>query len=71
MILSDIAREWQAEHGIQALAALHEADPEVPVVFFIGALNRSWGTPPGAFGITKDPGELLHLILDVLERRRV
>jgi hypothetical protein len=29
------------------------------------------GTPPGAFGITNRPDELIHLVLDVLERERV
>jgi CheY-like chemotaxis protein len=70
VLLSDIDREGQSDHGIQALAALHEADPIVPVVFFIRSLDRSLRTPLGAFGITNDPGELLHLILDVLERAR-
>ena len=71
VLLSDIVREGRTDHGIQALPALREAGPMVPVVFFIRSLDPSLGTPPGAFGITNDPGELLHLILDVLERRRV
>jgi CheY-like chemotaxis protein len=71
VLLSDVAREGQSREGIRALPALRETAENVPVVFYVGSVDRAAGTPAGAFGITNDPGELLHLILDVLERRRV
>jgi len=40
----------------------------VPVIFYIGYPDPSKGVPPHAFGITHRPDELLHLIMDALER---
>jgi len=41
----------------------------MPVVFYVGAFNRTEGIPPGAFAITNRPDELLHSVFDILERR--
>lgn len=69
LAISDIAREGKDTAGVDALPALHSAAPETPVVFYIGQ-PPTRGVPVGAFGITNRPDELLHLILDVLERSR-
>jgi hypothetical protein len=40
------------------------------VIFYVGSSDPESEPPSGAFGITADPSELLHLVLDVLERSR-
>jgi CheY-like chemotaxis protein len=71
LILSDISRCGSNRHGLDALPRLRAASPGTPVVFYIGRVAREAGVPPGAFGITDHPGELLHLVMDALERRRL
>lgn len=66
-IISDIGRD-SGPSGLAALPALHAAAPGVRVIFYVGSLTA--GTPAGAFGIANDPEELLHLLMDVLARRR-
>lgn len=67
-VISDIERD-SGPSGIETLAALRLSGPATPFIFYVGALTP--GLPPGAFGITNDPEELLHLLLDALGRRRV
>jgi hypothetical protein len=35
----------------------------------VGNFNAQDGVPLGAFGITNRPDELLHLVLDIVERK--
>ena len=70
VILSDIARGADPAAGLAILPALREQGSDVPVIFYVGDLTPERGVPPGAFGITNRPDELLHLLLDALERRR-
>lgn len=43
---------------------------DCPVVFYVGEVDPKKGTPVYAFGLTNRPDELVHLILDILERTR-
>lgn len=70
LILSDIARPGGASEGLDDLNGLKALAPDVPVIFYILHLKPD-GVPPGAFGITARPDELLHLCMDALERRRL
>jgi CheY-like chemotaxis protein len=70
LVLSDMGRGAQPAAGLALLPALKERGREVPVIFYVGNLEPERGVPPGAFGITNRPDELLHLILDALERVR-
>jgi CheY-like chemotaxis protein len=69
VIVSDVDRAGNASEGIAALPLLHEVAPDTPVVLYVGQLQAR-GVPVGAFGITNRPDELLHLVLDVVERTR-
>ncbi len=76
VVISDIGRDNPTDKsGLAFLHALRSGDqsrkPEAntPVVFYVGNFNAKLGTPAGAFGITNRPDELLHFVLDVLERR--
>ena len=43
----------------------------IPVVFYIDEFRVESGTPPGAFGVTDRPDELLQLVLDALAHTRI
>ena len=69
LILSDIARE-HSSNGLKMLKEFRKEDYKTPVIFYIGVIKPEKGVPAGAFGITNRPDELLHLTMDVLERKR-
>ena len=68
LILSDIRRGDDGEAGTNFLQVLIDEGRRMPVVFYVGQVAGP--TPPGAFGITDSPDELVHLVLDALARRR-
>lgn len=70
VVVSDIAREGRSDEGVRALAEFSVRAPGLPILLYVGYLNSD-SVPRGAFGITNDPNELLHLLLDALERSRV
>jgi CheY-like chemotaxis protein len=69
LILSDMDRDGKPDAGLQMLAHLPSGSP--PVVFYVGRVDKGRQVPLGAFGIADLPEPLLHLVLDVLERRRI
>ena len=71
LILSDVSRQGISREGIDALPRLTVAAAGTAVVFYVGRVDHAAGVPPGAFGITNRPDELLHLVMDALERRRL
>ena len=71
LILSDIKREGIPDEGVTALPRLRQVALATPVVIYVGRVERERGTPAGASGLTNRADELLHLVLDVLERRRL
>jgi|APTNR8051073442_1049403.scaffolds.fasta_scaffold00076_85 CheY-like chemotaxis protein len=70
IVLSDLKRGDDATAGLTMLAKLRESHPTLPVVFYVGEFDAGRGVPPFAFGLTNRPDELLHLILDILARRK-
>jgi CheY-like chemotaxis protein len=68
LIVSDMARQGQQDAGIEFLSVLRTEGFDTPVVFYIGRVDGGRPTPVSAFAITDRPDELLHLVLDVLER---
>jgi CheY-like chemotaxis protein len=69
-IISDISRGSSNSAGLDALPDLGQTSNGTPVILYVGAVEPR-GVPPGAFGITARPDELLHLCMDVVERRRL
>jgi CheY-like chemotaxis protein len=55
-------------NGITFHQQLVAENIDVPTIFYIGFAKRQKGVPPFAFGITNSPVELLHLVMDVVER---
>jgi CheY-like chemotaxis protein len=70
VVVSDIARPESARAGLDSLPEIRQAYPGAPVIFYVGRVDPDRAAPAGSFGITNRPDELVHLILDVLERQR-
>jgi CheY-like chemotaxis protein len=73
LILSDISREFpthDSKAGLAMLDRLRNEKSAVPVIFYIGRRDADAAAPPGAFGLTDRPDQLLHLALDALARVR-
>jgi CheY-like chemotaxis protein len=70
-VISDMSRNGDVQAGLRLLSEMRGKGIDAPVIFYVGLIDPSTGTPPGAFGITFRPDELLHYVLDSLERRRL
>lgn len=71
VVVSDVARPDAPDAGIRMCRSFHDHGVRVPVLLYLGALDRSRGVPPYAFGITSRPDDLFHLVMDALERTRL
>lgn len=71
LILSDIERAGDPDEGVLVIPQFEEIDPNTPIIFYIAQFDEQRGIPQGASGITNRPDELLHLVLDQLERARI
>lgn len=69
-VISDISRGGNTEEGLNFLNRMRDQGLDHPTIFYIGHVDPHEGVPPYAFGITDRPDDLLHLVLDVLERKR-
>jgi CheY-like chemotaxis protein len=70
LVVSDIGGGDGEGDGIEGAIQIRRARPSLPVVFYVASLTGTH-IPEPASGITNDPNELLHLVLDRLERARV
>ena len=70
IVLSDLKRGDDAAAGLAMLDRLKTTRPTLPVIFYVGTFEPARGVPPHAFGLTNRPDEMLHLILDILERHK-
>jgi hypothetical protein len=62
VVISDIRRDSGTESGLD----LRGQTGGIPLLYYVGTLDGP--TPDGALGITNRPEELLHLVMDALER---
>ncbi|MEN0045548.1 MAG: response regulator, partial [Bacteroidota bacterium] len=70
IVVSDIHRENSPSEGTDFLEKARIQNQELPpFIFSIANFEPERGVPPYAFGITNQPVELFHLILDVLDRQ--
>lgn len=68
LLISDIRRGQKAAEGLDFLAEIRRLNRPQPLIFYVSELDKNKGIPTGAFGITDDPNELIHLVLDTIER---
>jgi hypothetical protein len=65
MVISDMARDDDPEAGAHLIRLMKAEHVHRPTVIYCGVERP---VPPGAFGLTNRPDELLHLVIDVCER---
>jgi CheY-like chemotaxis protein len=68
VIVSDMARDDENDAGLKLLSAVRLQGIKVPLIYYVGEVVDSRGVPARAFGIADRPDDVLHLILDALER---
>lgn len=72
VIISDMKRDGDSKAGIKMLAEFQQRNLDAYrwTVFYFSQFDPGRGVPTYAFGATNRPDELIHLILDILERKR-
>lgn len=70
LLISDIRRGTDKEAGITFATELREKHHGLPIIFYIRKIDPDKALPREAFGLTNRSDELMHLIMDALERRR-
>ena len=71
LVVSDISRGSTPDEGLILLQKMRKSRFPRRVVFYVGTVDSEKGKPAESFGITDRPDDLLHLIMDILERQRV
>lgn len=71
LIISDISRNENYSEGLEFTEWLYKVSPGFnrKVIFYIMDLDLSRGVPAYAFGITNSIVELIHLVVDLAQRR--
>lgn len=67
-IVSDLVRNGNSNEGYDFIARLVEQNIQIPAILYITQYRPEKGVPPYIFGITNRPSELLHLVMDIIER---
>ncbi|SLN78006.1 response regulator [Roseisalinus antarcticus] len=70
LMISDMERGGDHGAGTSFLSKLRDNKIKIPVVFYLSDLDNGKPLPVSSFGITNRPDELLHLVIDALERVR-
>lgn len=69
LVISDMTRGSDNAAGLDLLNKFRRENKFTPIIFYVGVFDSEKGVPPQSFGITNRPDELLHLVLDALERK--
>jgi hypothetical protein len=69
LIISDMKRGENSKAGLDFLQKLVANNTRLPMIFYVISFDEKRGTPPYAFGITNSPNELVHLVMDIIERK--
>lgn len=73
--ISDIGRPDREPSGLELLDSFAENSLDIPLIYYVTIVNKDkpWPSTSNretkAFGLTNRPDELVHFLLDVLERR--
>jgi Response regulator receiver domain len=71
VIISDIKRDNEPEDGKAFVKKIPDVGIKTLAIFYIGSpFDPKLGVPKGVLGGTNRPDELLHLVIDALERER-
>ena len=70
LVITNMNRDGSPTAGQDFLSEIRKTGHREPLVFYIMNYTPERGTPGDAIGITNRPDELVHLVLDGLERVR-
>jgi CheY-like chemotaxis protein len=70
LVITNMHRDGSPTAGQDFLSEIRKTGHREPLVFYIMRFKPERGTPGDAIGITNRPDELVHLVLDGLERVR-
>ena len=70
LVISDMTRQDKPDEGLILLREMRKRGMQRPLIFFTASYDPEKGIPPHSFGITNRSDELLHLVMDALERER-
>jgi CheY-like chemotaxis protein len=72
-VISDMNRNGVADEGLKFLTEMRVRNIKLYhwTIFYAAGFDPSKGVPPHAFGMTNRPDYLLHLVLDILERKYI
>ncbi len=71
LIISDMGRQGIKDEGLDFLKKIKRANLVRPIIFYTIYTPDVWTKAREAFGTTNRPDQLLHYIIDLLERERV
>ncbi|MGC3000611.1 response regulator [Streptomyces sp. G35A] len=71
VIISDIDRGGDGQAGIKMLRLLEQDKVEVPVLIYTGSFDPERGVDRRIFAATIAPVELVHYVIDLMERARL
>ncbi|MFI5978537.1 response regulator [Streptomyces sp. NPDC051452] len=71
IILSDIGRAGDPQAGITLLDELEQLGIDTPAVLFTAWFDDTTGSPRRAFAVTEVPDEVVHYVIDLMERARL
>lgn len=70
LIITDMRRGADDRAGLKLLDEISGVASATPVVLFAAAFDPTDGVDPRLFAWTTDVDEVVHLVIDVMERRR-
>ncbi|KOT38499.1 multidrug DMT transporter permease [Streptomyces caelestis] len=71
VIISDLDRDGDRQAGIKMLRVLDQYGIDVPVVIYTGRFDPERGVDRRIFAATTAPVELVHYVIDLMERARL
>lgn len=71
LILSDIGRDGDQQAGITMLRELDRLGVDTPVVIYTLGFDYERGYPRRAFAVTEVPDEVVHYVIDLMERAKL
>jgi len=72
LVVSDM--KYQNPDGVKVknnlLEEMVKRKIDIPLIYYVGNYDRERGVPANSFGMTDRPDQFLHLVFDVIERKR-
>ena len=71
LVITDVQRGTEDDAGIQMLGHFRTWEIRLPVIIFAARFDPTLGIDPMIFGYANRYDELIHLVIDVMERTRI